>query len=282
MILFAICSLVACKPEPIEIEIRQDAPKLVVYSQYLGGGLCVVSVTKSFATRISGSVLDSAGAKVATSVFVNNAAVILKGNGREIKFESMGNGVYVNENVELLDYNAYEIEVSAAGYDQLKGATQKMRMVAFDSVSANRKYGTDAGISVYYSFTDNSNEENYYVVNYFTKKDREHLPEKPDAEYIASRLLQQNVSFDLFTDRDFLNKRIAVNRNIGNTSLGDTVLVSLSNISKGYYHFLETQKRAGTLFNQLNAEVIHFPTNLVNGYGYFNLVEPDLRIIALE
>ncbi|MDP1725904.1 MAG: DUF4249 family protein [Bacteroidota bacterium] len=283
LILFFILGMMACKPKPIEIEIKQADPRLVVYSQYVNGGYLVVSLTKSFPARLPGNIIDSNGFHLDSSIFVNNAEVWLKGANLELKLEQFESGLYACENAFLNDGETYLIEVIESNRDFTMGSTQKMKIVRFDSVAAySSRTGTNNNTDVYYSFTNNKNEENYYVVNYFTKKERELIPEKPDADYIARRMLQQNVSFDLLTDKDFANGKIQVYKTISNNYAGDTLVLGLSNISKGYFHFLEAQKRAGILFNQLTSEVINFPTNINNGYGYFNLHEPDIRILELK
>ncbi len=283
LILFSILSFIACKPKPIEIEIKQADPRIVVFSQYINGGFLVVSVTKSFPARMPGNIIDSNGFHLDSSVFVNNAEVWLKGANLELKLEHFESGLYACENVMLSDDEIYYIEVIEPNNKITMGSTKKMKIVMFDSVAAySSNTGTHNHTDVYYSFTDDINEENYYVLNYFTKKEKEKIPEKPDADYIARRMLQQNVSFDLLTDKDFSNGKIQVYKTISNNYAGDTLVLGLSNISKGYYHFLEAQKRAGILFNQLTSEVINFPTNINKGYGYFNLHEPDIRILDLN
>lgn len=283
LLLFSMLGFIACKPKPIEIEIKQADPRLVVYSQYINGGFLVVSITKSFPARMPGNIIDINGFHLDSSVFVNNAEVWLKGANLELKLENFESGLYACENAFLSDGETYIIEVIDPDRNSILGSAQKMKIVMFDSVAAySYRNGTNNNTDVYYSFTDNKNEENYYVVNYFTKKEKETIPEKPDAEYIARRLLQQNVSFDLLTDKDFYNDKIKVFKTISNNYEGDTLVLGLSNISKGYFHFLEAQKRAGILFNQITAEVINFPTNINKGYGYFNLHEPDIRIIELK
>jgi hypothetical protein len=63
---------------------------------------------------------------------------------------------------------------------------------------------------------------------------------------------------------------------------GDTIAVSLSNISEEYYRFM--QLRVNNKFGPLEfiSEPLNYPTNVVGGRGYFNLYVPDVRFFILE
>ena len=56
----------------------------------------------------------------------------------------------------------------------------------------------------------------------------------------------------------------------------DSIAVTLSNISKNYYNYLVLRNESGSLYNQLNLEPLNYPTNVVNGYGFFNAHIPDI------
>ena len=92
-----------------------------------------------------------------------------------------------------------------------------------------------------------------------------------------------NSETDIMTDDSFKNGTFTSKRLLKNIHYSDTTLVvSISNISKGYYDFLDVQKKAGKLFNQLIKEPLSYPSNVQNGYGYFNAYLPDYRYFNLK
>jgi hypothetical protein len=64
--------------------------------------------------------------------------------------------------------------------------------------------------------------------------------------------------------------------------VSDTIGVSVSNISQGYYEFLDLYGRAGSPLTQITGEPIDYPTNVTNGYGYFTTHVPDLHVFDLN
>lgn len=271
-----VCFL-SCKPEPIDLIVAQNPQKMAISSQYLNGGMFGVSVSKTFeALQVKNNSIDSTGFNFDTSLLVGNAQVFLKSDSYKIQLVEVEKGIYLAENAMVNNFQNYDLEVFMNGKLQLKAQTQKAPQVNFDSVFV---YRTNNDLKVFYRIEDNPNQENYYVVNYFIKNNRDDINQEPTPELIAKRMLEQNISIDLLTDKEFKNNNYQINKTVSNNYVSDTLVMSLSNISKGYYQFLVAQKRAGTLFNQLRGEVINFPTNITNGYGYFQLSEPDIRVI---
>ena len=70
-------------------------------------------------------------------------------------------------------------------------------------------------------------------------------------------------------------------RKLHNVKRTDTIAVTLSNISEGYYKFLSTYLKSGNIINQITGEPIDYPTNVNNGYGYFSAHYPDVKIFDL-
>jgi hypothetical protein len=63
---------------------------------------------------------------------------------------------------------------------------------------------------------------------------------------------------------------------------GDTIAVSLSNISQDYYDFMEKRIDNRFSFIEYLSEPVNYPSNVVGGKGYFNLYVPDIRIFVFE
>jgi hypothetical protein len=63
---------------------------------------------------------------------------------------------------------------------------------------------------------------------------------------------------------------------------GDTIAVSLANISEEYYRFMELRQDNRFSLVEFLGEPINYPTNVSGGKGFFNLYIPDIRTFVLE
>ena len=84
--------------------------------------------------------------------------------------------------------------------------------------------------------------------------------------------------YELLNDASFTNNVLIKESPLRNLRATDSIAVEIANISKGYYEFLAAAKRNGDLLTQFTAESIHFPTNVKNGYGFFNAYYPHAKI----
>ncbi|MEQ9592814.1 MAG: hypothetical protein RLN86_09460, partial [Cyclobacteriaceae bacterium] len=63
---------------------------------------------------------------------------------------------------------------------------------------------------------------------------------------------------------------------------GDTVLIQLANVDKGYHDFLQVRKDSRFNFSDFLGEPVNYPTNVVGGLGWFTLHFPDVRVVVLD
>ena len=63
---------------------------------------------------------------------------------------------------------------------------------------------------------------------------------------------------------------------------GDTIAVSLSNISEEYYRFMKLRIDNRFSFVEFISEPVNYPSNVKGGKGYFNLYVPDVRLFIFE
>lgn len=63
----------------------------------------------------------------------------------------------------------------------------------------------------------------------------------------------------------------------------DSIVVTLSNINEQYFNYLKIRSsNGGNILNQLNMEPISHPSNITNGYGFFNAHFPDIKYFDLS
>jgi hypothetical protein len=274
--------MASCKPGEMDLVMPKSEQKVVLSSQYVNGGMLVVSLTKSFDAGSSPKInFDSTGVKMDERLLISDAEVWISSGGFKKQLLAIDKGVFALEENILQDGMMHTITVVQNGREIASASDNKMPFVSFDSVSVYRSGSASSSVLVEYRVKNQVGAKQYFVVNYFTKKEKDTIPALPDPAFIAKRMLEQNVSFDLFTSDDFQNGFYRVNKTVSSNYTSDTLVLSLSNVSEGYYRFLQAQKRAGSLFNQMRGEVINFPSNIRGGYGYFQLSEPDIRVMQV-
>lgn len=288
-ILYSLIVLLAfgassCTPEPIDIEIPQAPVKPVLASQFYYDSITeqnaiVFTLSKSM-SALDGRrpTIDSNGFIIDYDLLIGGAQITVTLGNDEYICQEGEKGMYYAFNVVLNNYNTCKVDVKdAAGNAILNATSIAMPEISFSSVSLiteqQNKYVT-------YRLQDNPSEQNWYLVNYFTKQ-KQDSGSYSDPKYIAKRLTEQKLDFDLYTDTDFKNGTLQVKRYLGQSGF-DTIAVAVSSITNGYYNFLSAQKKYGLLVNQIKGEVINFPTNINNGLGYFTVHQPKLTILVDE
>ncbi|MGQ0827279.1 MAG: DUF4249 family protein [Bacteroidota bacterium] len=273
-----------CIPDPIDIDVSPSEPRLVVSSYIIPQKIMTVLLTKSFSPLEPLSNQDSISQDEIDKILVSNAFVTVAYNNRVDTLKMLTAGIYVSTNTLLLDYGTYTLYA----YDPSTGlsiiaVTNLLPQVKFDTLYPSIvKNPGDTVVSINYEISDNLNEENYYVGNFILKQ-----PSKGAnldiSSYFGSGSNKILSVFDLLNDASFTDGKLIKTMVISPlVKSSDTVAVELANISKGYYEFLTAYKRSSKLMNQLTGEPINYPSNVQNGYGYFNAHYPDGKIFFLK
>lgn len=293
IILFLLSSILlgSCTPDPLDIDIPQPPQKLALSSQIIPvtestpTEMFAVVLTKSFGALEKKDIgVSSGGLNFPQELLVQDAVVWLVSGNERILMRSISNGVYALEQLPGSDYSTYDIEVNNyAGELMVTAQTQRLPKAKFSECNINFQPAENTYL-LRYTFSDLPGEQNWYVVSYYTKdSQRDTIPadERANIDYIAKRMLEQPLDFDLVSESDMISGIYSSEKKVKPES-ADSVVVSLSNITKGYYDFLAARKRAGTLMNQLKGEVVNLPTNIKGGYGYFNMSNPDYRVLEKD
>lgn len=281
----ALFAVVSCKPEPIDIDVPSMASVPVLASQFYFDTISqqsavVVTLTKTLSAK-DGKVptVDSNGVIQDKSAFISGASITLTVGTSIYEFQETEDGMYYAFNVELIDYApCYITAKSANGQPLVSATTYVMPEKNFSAVNLSVEKGYKF---LSYNISDNTNERNWYLVNYFTKQQKDSTGNYSDPRYIAKRLTEQKLDFDLYTDTDFTNGNLSVKKALGNSGY-DTVALAVSQVSEGYFQFLTAQKKYGALLNQIKGEIIHFPTNVNPGMGYFTIHQPKLTVLVVQ
>jgi hypothetical protein len=283
--LFFLFPLVySCSPEPIDIVLPPFESKLVIATQIIPQQFMVVGVSRSFSALDNAQNNgDSASQNFLDSLAVTRALVTISYSGRIDTLFLVQPGIYVSLNTLQVDYGVYTLMVRDSSTGQSISSTSTiLPKVAFTNVfPVLQKTEKDTSIRVEYSFTDRPGEDNWYVVNFYIKKSGEdtHFDLNAFNSIGSSQLLS---NFELLSDKTFEQDTFKSTSILYEASPSDSIAISISNISEGYFQFLNAYKKSGNFFNQITGEAINYPTNIINGYGYFNTHYPDIKVFDLK
>jgi hypothetical protein len=277
--------VVSCKPEAVELDIPQSPEKIVVASQQAEGNYFVVVLSRTFgALETKNGNINNLSQPLPEELLVANAQVEIQLNGITTELTQLSPGVYATDVLFPQYYETYTLKVTdTERQEHAIAQTRMLPKVVLDTFSVKPITGKNNQYSLSYTFTDLPEVQNWYVVNFYTKDNaKDSVPENPkDVNYIAKRLLEQRLDFDLISEQDLVNGQYQVTKTFTSNNL-DTFGIALSNISKGYYEFLKAQKKFASISNKIRGDVVNMPTNVQNGYGFFNMHTPDAKFITLH
>ncbi len=281
LLMIILSQLLSCKPEALDVDMPQAPEKPAVAAQYGIDGIMGLVLSRTFDAGKQIYRADSNGIDYDSTLLLSGADVEISGEGRRFMMEELDPGIYASTEAFFEDRALYTLQVKCKDGKSISAQSRKMPKVSFNDISIGLNENNKL-VKINYSFNDIIDAESYYVVNYISGNQQQKIPEKPDPEFIAKRILEQNASYDLIDESMFKEGVFTGEKTINRPTNSDSIGVALTHISKDYYHYLQAQKKAGTLFNQIRAEVINFPSNIQNGYGFFELNEPDFRIMELQ
>ena len=271
--------LAGCKPEPLAIEIPQAETKLVVYTQALPDRALIVSLSKSFAALVlpnnesnDTTKNDSINAAFINQFLVDSAIVTVIGPDYNDTLIKASTGFYIAPFFPFTPGNSYKLEA----YDQSTGlsitsSTKTLPIANFENFEAKKGVGDNSSIiTINYKVQDLPGD-NYYLVNIYTDS-------IPQSDFLGLNGQSEERSY-IFTDREYPENEIIRENKFEYDQATDTIVATLTNISRDYYDFLLGRNRSG---NSFLSEPVSFPSNVNGGYGYFNLHFPSALLIEVE
>lgn len=263
----------SCLPDPLEVgNLPTLEPKIVVSSQIIPEAGLVIFLSRSIGALDAGN--DSDPSSVLDQIAISNATVVLIEGGRQDTLRNLGSGLYGGINTAWRTDIDYELRVSSPELGDVEAVTRVPEAIGFEQVSA-KIYSNqfDSLAQINYQVSDPM-ERNFYMINV----------QRFQAARQLERLINPRVFTKLITDETFNGKVYQDTFNVlfQEFSKGDTIAVSMANISETYYQFLKLRNDNRFSFVEFAGEPINYPSNVIGGYGYFNLHTPDLRFIVLE
>jgi hypothetical protein len=270
-VMFIVCS---CLPEPLAINgLPVVQPQIVVSTQIVPDESLVVLLTKTFSALDADG--DSDPAVLLDQIAVNDALVTITGPQGTDTLLFLGLGFYGGLIIPFEAGQEYTLRVISETLGEVHATTTVKPQVLFTDIEARLYYNGfgDTLAEISYRLTDPVGE-NWYMLNV----------QEVEQEDIAENVLNPRAYTRLTDDKNFDGTTYAEVTRVfpRDYSEGDTIAVSLSNISEDYYTFIEKRIDNRYSFIEFLSEPVNYPTNVIGGKGYFNLYIPDVRIFTLE
>ncbi len=271
--LFLWIGITSCIPDPLVLEeVPSVRPEIVVATQMVGSRSVLVSLTKTFSALEVG--VDKEPEEFLRKLAINDASITISGprGGDSLSFEE--NGIYLGENLSLQAGETYELLVVSEEIGTVTATTTVQPQVDFTNVSADLYYeGLDDTLAVVSYEFDDPRETNWYMVNI-----------QKVGEANLTNFVNPEAYTLLFEDEEFNGEQYKESYTFFPDGYvpGDTVLVSLSNISQDYFQFMKLRTEDRLSFLEFLSEPANYPSNVTGGKGFFNLYFPDVRVIAFE
>lgn len=266
--------LTGCLPDPLTVDgIPVVKPQIVVSSQIIPDQSIVVFLTKTFGALEASDRSDPE--TLLNQIAVNDATVTITGPGGSYTLPSWDNGIYGRLVIPFEAGQEYELKVVSESLGEVSAVTTVKPLVTFDKINASLHYTDfdDTLAQVTYQFKD-AIGKNSYMLNV------QHI----ERDELLEDLLNPNSYTRLLEDANFDGQEYGETFRVfpRDFAPGDTITVSLSNISEEYYKFMQLRLDNRFSFIEYLSEPINYPSNVKGGKGFFNLYVPDIRWFVME
>jgi hypothetical protein len=268
-----VTSLMSCEPAPLDVDdLKIPDSGIVINSMILRDSSVAVLVTQSMRPLQTTDEADPR--KLIASVAINDATVSVTTNGVRYNLALWRDGVYKSTDIPLIPGGEYDLEVASKNFGQASATTILEPPVPFESAKATpaqSEYNT-SGVEVHYSLNDPP-ESNHYLI----------AIQRPKHESDIDLLLQPRAYTHAMADGAFNGSRFSETFTATTKDLhpGDTVEVSLSNVSSDYYDYVVMRMENQLKLAELFSEPVYYPTNIRGGRGFFSLYFSDVKMMVL-
>tara|TARA_B100001173_G_C15998847_1_gene552503 strand:- start:197 stop:1069 length:873 start_codon:yes stop_codon:yes gene_type:complete len=271
----------SCRPQPLDIQLDRYEPDIVVASQIVPNYVMMVGLTRSF-TVLSNAGYDSEGdAQTFSNLLIDSALVTVMSESGIDTLYMLSPGLFASVNELEETGGSYYLRVVDYDLNKVVEATSTMK----ENVPLNKVVPSlhieegDTTIDIYLKFKDIPNQSNFYVLSVYSRNSN-----KGGLDVNAFfKNGSNNIEYqELIDDKDQNGDMIERSFNLSSISTDDSLMVLLSNISEGYFSFLESRERSGNPLSEITNEPVNYPSNVNRGLGYFNTHYPSIRFFDLK
>lgn len=273
-VILLLCVFSACLPDPLEVDgIPNLKSEIVVASQVIPGQGVVVLLTRTVGALEASE--DSDPEDLLRQIAVDDAVVIISGPVAVDTLIFYENGIYGEVDISFVEGASYDLYVSSESMGTVTASTIMKPQILFEKVEVALYYDEFDDTLAYITFTLNDPAMlNWYMIN-VQEVEREDLTENIINPRAYTLLFEDSTTNEQVYENQFLAYR-------RNYAPGDTIAMSLSNISEGYFDFLKLRMDNRYSFIEFIGEPIDYPSNIIGGRGFFNLYVPDVRTFIFE
>ncbi len=263
----------SCLPEPLEVhDIPKLQPHIVVSTQIVPDQSIVVFLTKSIGALEAGK--ESDPQSLISQIVVDDAIVTIAWQNEVDTLRNLGSGLYGSVSIPIVTNEFYTLDVVSPSMGSVTSVTQAKEAIPFLNVNASLHKGAyDSLAQIEYSLQDPL-QPNFYMVNVQRFSRTQEIED----------LLNPRLFTHVVTDKEFNGTLFEDDFKVffQDFSEGDTVAVSLTNISEEYYEYVKVRVDNRFSYASFATEPFNYPTNVTGGYGYFNIQQPDVHVFVLE
>ena len=279
-----LCSLLlfACRPKPIGIDVAQSGERIAIASTALDAHTVIISASYSVTSLFNLEEAGKGGDSGIAAILVDSALVTIEDGFSIDTLEKVSPGLYRTTSVNLQSGNVYTLKVldyKSGRYVQ--ASTQYQPPLFIDSMKpfVDRR-PRDTAVQLTLDLHDDRPGTDYYLMAY-DKINPITIPSAIGSSNFAILNSDVQKRVEVFSDAEAIAGRITKTFNL---EIGprDTLFVQYGRITKGYYDFLASYKRSGSILTQATAEPVTLPSNIMNGLGYFSLYDPGWRGFVLR
>ncbi|MBU6342370.1 MAG: DUF4249 family protein, partial [Bacteroidetes bacterium] len=225
--------------------------------------------------------IDIKDQSVVDLVLIDHAVATIKYLGVVDTLFQLAPGLYGSVHLDQLLATDFTLDLyDPKTGEKVSAQTRFLPKVPLDTAFPVQRILSGLGDTLHtlqFQFTDVPGTENYYLATY------------TNINTLASSLGNiggvfnfNQIQFNVFSDKNNGDGALITYQPDFAGNAGDTLAVSLSNISKSYYEYLAAYKRSGNLLTQLTGEPVNLPTNVSGGFGFFALTRPSVKWVILE
>jgi hypothetical protein len=268
------CLVMSCLPDPLEVDsVPRAKQEIVVSTQMMTDESVLVLLTRTFGALDAHG--DSDPQALLDFIAVNDAIVTIEGPVRKDTLRFLRSGAYGGVFIPFETGETYHLHVKSNSMGEVHARTEAKRQIDFQSVEAGLYYNVynDTLAQIRYTLRDPP-EHNWYMINV----------QEVEREDFIENLLNPRAFTMLLPDEEFNGSAYGEIFRVFPRDYhpGDSIAVSLSNISEEYYEFMKLRIDNRFSFVEFVSEPVDYPSNVVGGKGYFNLYLPDIRFFVFD
>ncbi len=274
----------SCIPDPIELDLKNQSPKLVVNADLIPGTIPLINLTKT--ANLLSNIPNQDGtlqSDFLKKIAVSDAFVTISYAANTDTCYMVEPGVYSGRKLLKSSTTPYLLHVKDAHSTmEINAQTFLLPKIKFDSIfPIVFEAPDDTSIYIEYGFTDIAASSDYYVVNYFVKKKTVHEVNFDTQRYFQrgynQLLFYQLIRKEYFYDHSYVNF-VLLPQGI---TIRDSIAITLSNVTEEYYNYLDKRKSSGDIQPSYYFPT-YIPSNVTNGLGYFNVHDPAVFLSDLK